>query len=302
MRPALVALLAFASLAACAYVDPDPLWAERRARVAEAQAFTLSTRELRGIDPPAPADRVAKGDRILYGIEFEKGGSRRNWLVHVEVDDPEFQPRQRRDGSTYCMLRLAVRVCDEAGAEVGRDLVTVSRRDLVAGLFRACHEQPQAPAADASLGSRWSAEAAAGGSWQLPADVAAGLALANMLAVIRKSKVLFDVLWTVIDKPSVFSVIFNLGVSVSVLEDFTKAQRLAPVTIDDQEFEVYELPVELQLNGLPALRSKVLLTEPKSPLNLSAGILGIDAFQPSDPAVRVSIRVLAARRAPDGPP
>jgi hypothetical protein len=56
--------------------------------------------------------------------------------------------------------------------------------------------------------------------------------------------------------------------------------------------------VELQLNDVPALRSKLLVTEPRSPLNLSAGILVVDAFQPSDPSARVTIRVLAARRAP----
>jgi hypothetical protein len=74
------------------------------------------------------------------------------------------------------------------------------------------------------------------------------------------------------------------------------------MTIDVQQFPVYELAVELRLNGLPALRSKFLVTEPQSPLNLSAGILGMDAFQPSDPSARVSLRVLAARRAPDGSP
>lgn len=35
----------------------------------------------------------------------------------------------------------------------------------------------------------------------------------------------------------------------------------------------------------------------RSPLDLSAGILAIDAFQPSDPSTHVAIRVLAASRA-----
>src|SRR5512134_207082 len=65
MRPTLFVL---AGLAACAYVDPDPAWADRQARFVDAQAFAPAKDELRGIDPPAPADRVEKGDRILYGI------------------------------------------------------------------------------------------------------------------------------------------------------------------------------------------------------------------------------------------
>ena len=103
----------------------------------------------------------------------------------------------------------------------------------------------------------------------------------------------------VIDKPSVLSVIVHLGVRVSVRHRFDKAQPLAPVAVGGRQVAVYELPVELQLNGVPALRSKVLVTEPRSPLNLSAGILGMDAFQPRDPTARVSSRVRAARRRPE---
>ena len=283
MRPACLAL---ASLCACAYVDPDPNWADRKAAAAPATAFTSPTQDLRGIDPPASADRVEKGDRILYSVAFEKGGTRRSWLGHVEVEDPRFDPRPTRYGTTLYMLRMSVRVCDETGAEVGRDLITVSRRDLVYGLFRACRgDEPEDATGDAPL------------LWRIPVDVRSDLALRNMLHVVRESAVLYDILWTVLDKPSIFSVIGNLGVRVSVQEDFAKARLLAPLTLEGQTFAVYELPVELQLNGRPALRSRLLVTEPASPLNLSAGILRLDAFQPSDPSARVSIRVLAARRA-----
>lgn len=280
MRPALLAL---AALTACAYVDADPHWAARPAQFVEATVFATG-RERRGIDPPAPADRVEKGDRILYGIEFDKGGARHDWLVAVEVVDPRFEPRQLRDGSTVCSLRLDVQVRDEAGTEVGRELVTVSRRDLVSGLFAACPGASRDPngAPDAS---------------RYPDDSAATLALLNMLHVIRKSPVLFGILRRVIDTPPILSIVVNLGVSVSLRTDFAAARTLPPVAIDGQQFPVYELPVELLLNDRPALRSKLLVTRPRSPLNLSAGILGLDAFQPSDPDARVSIRVLAARRA-----
>lgn len=45
--------------------------------------------------------------------------------------------------------------------------------------------------------------------FQIPIDVEATLALLNMLTVIRESAVLYDILWTVIDKPSILSVIGN---------------------------------------------------------------------------------------------
>lgn len=280
------ALVVLVSLGACTYVDPDPGWAERKTQVPPIGSFAPPTAEIDGIDPPAPADRVEKGDRILYGVAFEKGETRRSWLVHVEVEDPRFEPRRTRDGTTRYLLRMSVRVCDDTGAELGRDLITVSRHDLVFGLFRACRgDEPEDATGDAPL------------AWRIPADVRGDLALRNMLRVVRESAVLYDILWTVLDKPSIFSVIGNLGVRVSVHEDFAKARELAPLTIAGQTFAGYELPVELRLNGLPALRSRVLVTEPNSPLNLSAGILRLDAFQPSDPTARVSIRVLAARRA-----
>ena len=78
-----LAFLALASLSACAYVDPDPGWADHGAQVAPVAALASPTPDLRGIDSPAHADRVEKGDRILYSVAFEKGETRRTWLVHV---------------------------------------------------------------------------------------------------------------------------------------------------------------------------------------------------------------------------
>ncbi|HLU40128.1 MAG TPA: hypothetical protein VK081_12150 [Planctomycetota bacterium] len=272
-------------LAGCSYVEHDHGWAVRPARIAAAHAFPSSTR-VHGVDPPAPPQRIPEGDCILYGIEFEKGDVRRDWLVHVEVEDAEFEPRANRFGDRHASLRLAVRVTDETGAEVGRDVVTVSREDLLAGLVDACRGESHVVR----------------GSTRLRADVAAVLALRNMLAVMRESEVLSDILWTVIDKPSLFSVIRNFGVRVSLGADFEGAREAARMLLGGDPpagrvVPVHEVPVELQLNGVPALRAKVLATEPDSPLNLGAGIVGIDAFQPSDPAARVCIRVLAARRA-----
>lgn len=281
-----VALLVVSSLAACAYVDPDPTWADREARVVDASAFAPRRSELHRIDPPTSADRIEDGDRILYGVELTKGGATRHWLVEVTVDDAEFETGRTRSGGIRRTLRLAVRVCDGAGNEVGREMVTVSREDLVFGLFSVCRgdERPRAED-DATLPFG-----------AIPPEITAKLALMNMLTVIRRSEVLFGVLWEVIDKPSFFSVVSNLGVRVSVHTQFDAAEERAPFPLAGDDLPVYELPVELRLNDVPALRTKILVTEPRSPLNLSAGILAIDAFQPSDPDARVSIRVIAARR------
>lgn len=278
------ALLLVVLTAACAWVDPDPAWADRPAGFAEASWQAPAAIPLQGFDPPAPAERVANGDRIVYRVQLEKGDTRRSWLVHAEVEDAEYMSCTLRDGSRSCMLRIRVRVDDESGAEVGRDLVGMSREDVVFGLFRACR------------GDQWSAAEIGSSFAVVPLVQRAHLGLLNMMQVIQGSKVLFSVLRQVIDPPSLLSILTNLGVWVRTDVRFDKAVALEPVEIDGHRYPVYELPVELQLNRQPALRCKVLVAEPDSPLNLSAGILGIDAFQPSDPTARVTIRVVAARR------
>ena len=91
----------------------------------------------------------------------------------------------------------------------------------------------------------------------------------------------FDILWTVIDKPSIFSVIRNLGVRVSVFQDFDKARELAPMAVEGREFPAYELPVELRLNG--ALVDAFALSEGDS--FMSRPISAADAFAQPGPNV-----------------
>lgn len=59
----------------------------------------------------------------------------------------------------------------------------------------------------------------------------------------------------------------------------------------------FELPVQLTVNRVPALRCKFFVTEPKSPLNLCAGVVAVTAWHPRDPDTELRMRLLAARRA-----
>ncbi len=274
-------------LAACTYVDPDPDWSDRKLTFIQDAAFSSNQRSIEGVDSPASADRIEKGDRILYGIELVKRGKTRKWIIDVKVADPKAKTWKRRDGTEHYSMLFDVRVHNEAGEEVGRDQIAVSRSQLVFGLMRACRgEEDPPPEVSEGMITAW-----------VSVDYRAAFAMSNMLKVIRKSKVLFSILWQIIDLPSFGSMLSNLGVRVSIDSQFDKAQEIDPVKLGGHTYEAYEVPVELQLNGTPALRCKLRVTEPQSPLNLSAGILSIAAFQPSDPSARVSIRVLSARRA-----
>lgn len=287
-------------LAACATVDADPEWMLRPSRLVPVSAFEDAVRELEGVDPPRADAPVEKGDRILYAVELTEGASKQRWMVYVDVRDPEFEPHLRRDGSTRYRLLLRVRVCDAAGVEIGQDDVVVDRDDLLTGLVRACRGERAEP----QPVPEWMKLGVVEGRplWTPAADSVqnnAILALRNLLRVILGSEVLYDVLWDVVDKPSLVSVLAEGGAKVSMTRDFERARAIAPVALAGREYLAYELPVELRINGAPALRCALVVTEPESPMHLSAGILGIDGHRPSDPDVRVALRVLAARRAAD---
>jgi hypothetical protein len=192
-----------------------------------------------------------------------------------------------------CLVRVGAEVYDRAGAQLGRDELVLSARQLERGLARACRGEQAQPATPASN--------APGELFApMPERIEATLALHTLLAVVRKSKLLYGVLYEVIDKPSLWSVITHFGVRVSTLDHFDQARPAAPFTLGSGagavEVPAWEAPLELRLNGAPALRSIVTVVDPVSPLILCTGVVALRAFRPSDPKVTFTLRLLAARR------
>jgi hypothetical protein len=104
------------------------------------------------------------------------------------------------------------------------------------------------------------------------------------------------VLEQVVKKPSVWSVIRQLGVHTGFKFGGSSVQ-IAPEGKAAVQQPVYLLPVLLSLNNVPAVRANLAVTEPRPPLQAGAGILAVCAEHPTETDRRLFIRVLSARRA-----
>ena len=65
----------------------------------------------------------------------------------------------------------------------------------------------------------------------------------------------------------------------------------------------FRIPMELKLNGDPALYATVTVVEPKGALILSSGIIALDGFAPHRPDDVLTVRFVGSEQLPtDGPP
>jgi len=123
-----------------------------------------------------------------------------------------------------------------------------------------------------------------------------------IFTTLQQNETLERVLWRVVDKPSVLSVVLGGGVRVSI------GPRFERVTIDERPLPgvppgqtAYRVPLDITVNGHIALRSVLTVVESRFPLSIGAGVVAIDGEHPRDPERRVAVRLLASRRGPPLP-
>ena len=122
-------------------------------------------------------------------------------------------------------------------------------------------------------------------------------ALSQFLRIVRLTPDLQDILFQVLDKPSLIDV-FRHGADSSLNFNF----RLGHGAMGGQEIfwpdakhgDFGGLMFDLEVFKKPVLRVMLFVTNPRPPLMVSAGIVGIVAFSPSKPDRFVAVRVLSA--------
>jgi hypothetical protein len=97
----------------------------------------------------------------------------------------------------------------------------------------------------------------------------------------------------IVAKPSAWSVIRQLGVRTD-FDFFWTGARAIEAGRAAVDVPVYELPVQVFLNGQRGVKATIAVTTPSGPLATCAGILAVCAEHPTNPARRLFIRVLAA--------
>ena len=302
--PVVLSVVLLGALAGCAAVDPDPGWLTRGVAVeaagARAAAFDVPPSLAIGFDDAVEGGRIAVGDRVLYGVRMDRDDDVqvryvRAEVVAIDIEDRELPGWLLGDGQPATVigqLRHAwvhATVHDADGSVLGDDTVQLDANDLEGGLASACRGDPF-PASSGRV-----AKASLAAQLSTRAQLAIG-ALRNVLSVVRHSQPLRALLWQVLDVPSLFSVIFHFGVKVSVAENFAGSARGAPFAVGAATVPTWEAPLELRLNGAPALRCRVQVADPSSPIALCAGIVTLRAASPSHPQRTVTMQLLGARR------
>ena len=249
-----------------------------------------------GIDPPGEPGPGTIGDAISALVTLHEGARSRQWLVEFKIGLAAANPgtahstftvgvnghnfKFSADATTPLNIRVAGPFADgrkPPAAEV-RARAPISPDFLGLGLDSFCRvfiELKRAnPASFADPGSK------PAGPPPVIADgdlrtVAGGVpALMSFVQGIAQTPGLREILFSIVDKPSAWSVIkrggkldlgFNLG---SDSAEVDPAGRLLPAS------PLYRLPFTLNLNQQPALRCVLYVMAPRPSLVATAGVVG----------------------------
>jgi hypothetical protein len=121
-------------------------------------------------------------------------------------------------------------------------------------------------------------------------------ALHQFLDIVRSTPELQGILLQVLDKPSIIDV-FRHGSSAALHIQYLgggKSDGRDLFWNDGKATDFYVLSFNIEIFGKPALSVVFYLTPPTPPLEVSAGVVGIVAFSPSNPGKVVVVRVLSS--------
>jgi len=301
----LSALAAFAALASCS--APQMSVAEVLDLPRESLVpgrFPGAARLVAGFDSQDPSAPDSISETALFGLELDGRGAVERWLLLIEAKEPpaagEMHQKVSAPSGSFVYpsrrRRVKVTLFDGDGRQLAQSTVRVPWDFLCAGFVRSCDLAKQ-------LIDTKAAEVDYRGKTLTRAEAArhmyGGFAtLSAFLRIIKNNKLLSGMLWRVIDRPSIFSIIFNGGVRLSLNAQLTAA---TPLPDRDLSTELSKLPgyrttMRLDANGSPVLNAIMWVTEPQSPYRLSGGIIVLEGFRPSDARVRFRMELLAARR------
>lgn len=120
----------------------------------------------------------------------------------------------------------------------------------------------------------------------------AGPALESFFSIVQNTEGLSDILFKLVDLPSMWSIARNKGVTVN----FRFKNEIKQRDVGGGKFAIYEIPIALELNGQTALIFTMVATCPQPPLLASAGILGLVATRPGAKDTYLAVQVISAKR------
>jgi hypothetical protein len=324
-----VAIAAIGVLGACAGPAAE-LRDVPSAGFASAADFAGADRTLTGFDAAVPGGDWRAGDEVLFGLRLARDGACRHWLLHLRLVEPVARARGggadgagggaalppfdwplRVNGvdtvfaSTAC--RVVATVADADGSVLGRSEPLLPRDFLAGGFADACRlvaaRRAQRAEHDAAAGTGGNGGRDGGDAFYRGVDVLpfarATVAAVALLRVVEEDGVLAPLLWHVVERPSLWSVVTALGVRVLLRPRFHAAEPSpSPVAAAGPAWRV---PMTLVVNDAPALLTELYVVPSAPPFALCGGIVAAMARHPTDPTLEFSLLLLAARRGPDRP-
>lgn len=294
-------------LAGCQTSATPELALDQEARDIQSADFPAPRHLLRGFDYRQPAGPWRVGDEVLFGLRLRRDGQAKHWLLRIRISEVEAVDDEgngldpvdwslringeiQKFASSLC--RAEVVVMDELGAELGRSHPVLPRDFLSRGIAGACqlvHSRMRVRPKRAARGRSVYDE------FDMRALAEATVSAVALLQVVQEDAVLAPILWQVIEKPSIWSVVANMGVDVMMRPSFHRVtSALSPVP--SLREPTWRLPISLHVNDQPALNLDLFVTEPTPPFSPAGGLLGATARHPTNPTLDFSLLLLSARR------
>lgn len=298
-RGSTAAVIAF--LAACA-TPPEP----PPPPVDLAPFVTLDTADFPGASSllagfAAPEDGPMRiGDAALLAVALHRGSAVERQLLLLEVTAFPRIPSARGSGMVRPYHTFAITWTSRADAD-GKSETGTRRwnvRPITMRLSR--HDAMGHPLRTSE--ARLFEEAMAAGWWpytyegapQRDSDLAFALTM-SLQELATSDPLLEDLLFRVVDKPSLWSLATNLGVHVTLGWEPPEA---TPTKVDAPWFDgdVQRARCEMKLQGAVASWLDMFVTEPRGALAACAGLAGAIARHPHEPDRYAVVRLLATKR------
>ena len=309
-RRSAVVVSALLALGACsAAPSTDGWWRAAGAVDAETRldspVFHGAAQLLSGFDAPTERDRLEDGDRALFAVELRESGEEPSrFLIRVAVASAAV-----RHGGQEMVWTMSYRMNSTSGkSEVFREVcrlvqLHVSRHDL---------DGTQEAESDVYLGRAaletgfaetcaTFVETGAGPEVTLSSEQAHDIGLSVMslralMTIVESDRQLSELLQRVARRPSLASIISNFGVEIGIEAELHNAQRIAVPEVAGAE--AWRVPLVIRANGEPAVLVLAEVVTPRSPWNLSAGVVRLTARRPGDEEARLVMQAIAVRHCP----
>lgn len=283
----------------------DAEWKQRTARLAEESAPTLKGRSRSDTESAEEQPAILAATRVRFVIERgPKGVAKDRW--DVTLDGPS---QGKKKGGANCTVSI------DFGGEDGTPIKERRRAHAYPGTLTvtAGSSAPESgdvllPIGLMQIGLMESCALATGPlkedeltDEQRPQYIKQYMShLGSLLAMTQmfhESAAMQKLMLQTIQIPSWWSLLTQ-GVNLQPTVDIMGAERV----LTDYGAG-YRVPVELAINGDPALYATITAVEPRGPLILCSGIIAVDGFAPHRPDEILSVRYVGSEQLPtEGPP